>query len=50
MGEVRFGEIDAGHGRAALQWIECACALARDGEVEGLVTGPINKEAARPAA
>jgi 4-phospho-D-threonate 3-dehydrogenase / 4-phospho-D-erythronate 3-dehydrogenase len=47
MGEVRFGEIDAGHGRAALQWIEHACALARDGAVEGMVTGPINKEAAK---
>jgi 4-phospho-D-threonate 3-dehydrogenase / 4-phospho-D-erythronate 3-dehydrogenase len=47
MGEVRFGEIDAAHGRAALEWIERACALARDGAVEGIVTGPINKEAAR---
>ena len=47
MGEVRFGEIDADHGRAALQWIEHACGLARDGDVEGLVTGPINKEAAK---
>ena len=47
MGEVRFGEIDAHHGRAALEWIDHACALARDGAVHGLVTGPINKEAAR---
>jgi 4-phospho-D-threonate 3-dehydrogenase / 4-phospho-D-erythronate 3-dehydrogenase len=47
MGEVRFGEIDADHGRAALDWIERACALARDGDVEGIVTGPINKEAAK---
>ena len=47
MGEVRFGEIDAAHGRAALDWIERACALARDGAVEGIVTGPINKEAAK---
>jgi 4-phospho-D-threonate 3-dehydrogenase / 4-phospho-D-erythronate 3-dehydrogenase len=47
MGEVRFGEIDADHGRAALEWIEQACALARDGDVEGIVTGPINKEAAK---
>ena len=35
MGEVRFGEIDADHGRAALEWIERACALARDGESRG---------------
>ena len=47
MGEVRFGEIDAAHGRAALEWIDRACALARDGAVDGIVTGPINKEAAR---
>ena len=47
MGDVRFGEIDAAHGRAALDWIEHACTLARDGAVEGIVTGPINKEAAK---
>src|SRR3954451_1925341 len=47
IGDVRFGEIDADQGRACLQWIERACALAREGDVEGLVTGPINKEAAR---
>jgi len=45
--DVRFGEIDAAHGRAALEWIERACALAREGAVEGIVTGPINKEAAK---
>ncbi len=42
-----FGELDAAHGRAALDWIERACALAREGAVDGIVTGPINKEAAR---
>jgi 4-hydroxythreonine-4-phosphate dehydrogenase len=47
LAEARFGEIDAGHGRAALEWIERACALAREGAVEGIVTGPINKEAAK---
>jgi 4-hydroxythreonine-4-phosphate dehydrogenase len=47
MGEVRFGEIDGAHGRAALEWIDHACALAREGAVQGLVTGPINKEAAK---
>jgi 4-hydroxythreonine-4-phosphate dehydrogenase len=40
---ARFGEIDAEHGRAALDAIEKACSL----EVDGLVTAPINKEAAR---
>ena len=47
MGAVRFGEINGDHGRAALEWIDHACALARDGAVHGIVTGPINKEAAR---
>jgi 4-phospho-D-threonate 3-dehydrogenase / 4-phospho-D-erythronate 3-dehydrogenase len=47
VGEVRFGAIDSEQGRACLEWIECACALARDGAVEGIVTGPINKEAAK---
>jgi 4-hydroxythreonine-4-phosphate dehydrogenase len=42
---ARFGEIDASHGRAALDAIEKACSL----DVDGLVTGPINKEAARAA-
>jgi 4-phospho-D-threonate 3-dehydrogenase / 4-phospho-D-erythronate 3-dehydrogenase len=41
--KARFGEIDAEHGRAALDAIEKACSL----DVDGLVTGPINKEAAR---
>src|SRR5262245_40045078 len=43
--EARFGEIDEEHGRAALDAIEKACSL----DVDGLVTGPINKEAARAA-
>src|SRR3954471_11647053 len=47
VGDVRFGEIDADQGRACLEWIERACTLAREGAVEGLVTGPINKEAAK---
>src|SRR3954453_2981016 len=47
MGEVRFGEIDGEHGRAALEWIDRACALARDGAVQGLVTAPINKRGGR---
>jgi 4-hydroxythreonine-4-phosphate dehydrogenase len=47
LAEARFGEIDAEHGRAGLDWIERACALANEGAVDGIVTGPINKEAAR---
>lgn len=44
---VRFGEIDATYGAAAASYIERAVALARAGDVDGLVTGPINKEALR---
>jgi 4-hydroxythreonine-4-phosphate dehydrogenase len=47
LSRATFGELDATHGRAALDWIERACALAREGAVDGIVTGPINKEAAR---
>jgi 4-hydroxythreonine-4-phosphate dehydrogenase len=43
----RFGVVDGAFGRAAVQYIEQACALARAGAVEGLVTAPINKEAIR---
>jgi 4-hydroxythreonine-4-phosphate dehydrogenase len=41
--QAHFGRVDAEHGRAALDAIEKACSL----DVDGLVTGPINKEAAR---
>src|SRR3954453_10909140 len=34
--QVTFGEIDAGHGRAALEWIDHACLLAREERVQGL--------------
>jgi 4-hydroxythreonine-4-phosphate dehydrogenase len=47
LAEARFGELDADHGRAALEWIERACVLVRSGEVQGIVTGPINKQAAK---
>ena len=47
MGEVRFGEIDGAHGRAALEWIDHACALAGAGALAALVTAPINKTPAQ---
>lgn len=40
-----FGRVDGAFGRAAVEYIETACALARDGSVQGIVTAPINKEA-----
>jgi 4-phospho-D-threonate 3-dehydrogenase / 4-phospho-D-erythronate 3-dehydrogenase len=42
---VEYGRVDAGCGRAAVEYIETACGLVRAGRVHGLVTGPINKEA-----
>jgi 4-hydroxythreonine-4-phosphate dehydrogenase len=44
---IRFGEIDAAYGAAAASYIERAVELARAGAVDGIVTGPINKEALR---
>jgi 4-hydroxythreonine-4-phosphate dehydrogenase len=41
----RHGVVDADHGRAALTYIERACELVRQRHVDGLVTGPISKEA-----
>jgi 4-hydroxythreonine-4-phosphate dehydrogenase len=41
----RFGVVDGTLGRAAVEYIETACALARDGSVQGMVTAPINKSA-----
>lgn len=45
VGPVTLGRVDPACGRAAVEYIERACLLARDGEVDGIVTGPINKEA-----
>jgi 4-hydroxythreonine-4-phosphate dehydrogenase len=40
-----WGTVDARAGRAAVTAIEVATKAAMDGQVEGVVTGPINKEA-----
>src|SRR5690554_1043215 len=39
------GKLDAAVGACVLAWIEQATRWAMDGAVDGLVTGPINKEA-----
>ncbi len=44
-GEVTAGQLSAACGRAAVAYIEKAAELALSGEVDGLVTCPINKEA-----
>ncbi|MDF2810649.1 MAG: pdxA [Microvirga sp.] len=42
---IPFGVLDATGGEAAFRYIERAVALARNGDVDGIVTGPINKQA-----
>jgi 4-hydroxythreonine-4-phosphate dehydrogenase len=42
---LAWGEVDASAGRAAVTAIEVATRAALAGEVDGVVTGPINKEA-----
>ncbi|MCZ6617739.1 MAG: 4-hydroxythreonine-4-phosphate dehydrogenase PdxA [Gammaproteobacteria bacterium] len=43
----RFGEVDAECGRLAVQAVETAGRLCLDGDLAGMVTCPINKEALR---
>ncbi len=43
--EPAWGEVDAQAGRAAVTAIEVATRAAMEGRVDGVVTGPINKEA-----
>jgi 4-hydroxythreonine-4-phosphate dehydrogenase len=43
--ELAWGEVDKDAGRAAVVAIEVATKAAMAGEVDGVVTGPINKEA-----
>jgi len=47
--EIPAGQVNAAAGRAAAEYIEKAVELARAGEVAGIVTAPINKEAIRRA-
>ena len=43
--ELPWGQVDAKAGQAAVTAIEVATKAAMAGEVDGVVTGPINKEA-----
>ncbi|QBI21685.1 4-hydroxythreonine-4-phosphate dehydrogenase PdxA [Egibacter rhizosphaerae] len=43
--DLAFGEVSADAGRSAVAAIETATRLALDGEVAGITTAPINKEA-----
>ena len=45
LAEVPVGQVSAGGGRAAVEYVTHACDLALAGQVEALVTAPLNKEA-----
>jgi 4-hydroxythreonine-4-phosphate dehydrogenase len=46
---VRPGGLDPRAGRAAVEYVQVACELARGGSVDGIVTCPLNKEAVHAA-
>jgi 4-phospho-D-threonate 3-dehydrogenase / 4-phospho-D-erythronate 3-dehydrogenase len=46
---IPFGEVSAGGGEAAYRAIEIATRLAQRGDVQGIVTAPLNKEALHAA-
>jgi 4-hydroxythreonine-4-phosphate dehydrogenase len=43
--DVTVGRISKGAGKASMEWILKAAELAQSGQVQGIVTAPINKEA-----
>ncbi len=45
VGELQHGVVSGRCGRAAVEYVEKAAELARDGAVAGIVTAPLNKEA-----
>ena len=45
LAETPVGEVSAGAGRAAVEYVMRACDLAMAGQVEAVVTAPLNKEA-----
>ncbi len=45
--ESVIGEVDADAGRASVAWVKGAARLATAGEVDGIVTAPINKLAVK---
>jgi 4-phospho-D-threonate 3-dehydrogenase / 4-phospho-D-erythronate 3-dehydrogenase len=45
LGHVNAGALSAEAGDAAVRYVRRACALAREGKIDGMVTAPLNKEA-----
>ena len=48
-GDYRMGKVDPVCGKASFEYIERAARLALEGEVDAVVTAPINKEALKAA-
>ncbi|HEY3684004.1 MAG TPA: 4-hydroxythreonine-4-phosphate dehydrogenase PdxA [Streptosporangiaceae bacterium] len=48
-GGIEPGVVAAASGRSAVAAVEEACALVRDGRLDGIVTAPLNKEAIKLA-
>ena len=46
---LQMGQVDADCGHAAVQFFECSVKMALAGEIHGVVTCPINKEAVHAA-
>ena len=44
-GEIARGQVSAAAGKASVEWVLRAGELARNGQVQAIVTAPINKEA-----
>ncbi|MDE2824526.1 MAG: 4-hydroxythreonine-4-phosphate dehydrogenase PdxA, partial [Chloroflexota bacterium] len=46
---IELGELSASAGKAAVEWVLQAGEMAASGDVQAIVTAPINKEAAKLA-
>ncbi|WP_211266581.1 4-hydroxythreonine-4-phosphate dehydrogenase PdxA [Halotalea alkalilenta] len=49
LAEVKPGQIDPAAGDGSVRFVTTACALARAGEIDGVVTAPLNKAAMHAA-
>lgn len=49
LAQVPVGQLDAAAGNGAYSFVVAACALAREGQVDGIVTAPLNKAAMHAA-
>ena len=49
LSDLQHGTVTPAQGRASFEYVERAIALALDGEIDGTVTGPINKAAINAA-